>query len=60
MANKEQSILRGARYWKRRDLESNEMPAWEKSMPAIMADVDNYLSSIKVDKPVRVVKAKEI
>ncbi len=52
MANLAQSILRGKRYHSRRDLESGEMPKWEQSQPAIMADITNYLSSIKpVAKP---------
>lgn len=59
MANKKQSILRGARYYNRRDRETNEMPKWEQSMPAIMADVKNYLDSIK--KPeVKPEKPKEV
>jgi len=45
MAYKEQSILRGERYYSRRNRDTNEMPDWEKSQPAIMADVEAYLNS---------------
>jgi len=55
----EANIRRGEKWWKQRDFETNELPDWFKTQPSIVADIEEYLISIKPVKEEKTKSKKE-